>query len=837
MIQVRPALRLGLLLLLLATGRGRAVEFRARVVDEATGEDLAARVYLQDDSGGWHFVESVPPAPPAVRYDKQAKVNPRSVEMHTTVPAGEFRAELKPGRYRLTVERGKEYFPLESEILVGDAAAESLKLPLCRWIHLAGRGWFSGDTHLHRELAELPVVMMAEDLNVAFPLTYWVTQAFTPPGSGDKNLRGSLPEQLIRVDDTHVIWPRNTEYEIFSINGRRHTLGGVFVLGHQGVLRAGVPPLADMLAQARAEGALLDLDKHSWPWAMALPPLLGVQLYELSNNHLWRSEFGFTKWTPPAPPHLLPPFGGDGGTEREWIGYTLGNYYTLLNCGFPMRPTAGTANGVHPVPAGFGRVYVHLPDGFSYEAWKQGLDQGRSFVTTGPMLLAQCDGRDPGERFTFREGGATVAITGTVTSETPLSFLEVIQNGEPVRLLRPQNRRTPAGAFESDLEGGVTFETSGWLAVRCWEDRPGGRVRFAHTAPWHVEIAGKPPLAPQTDRDHLVKRLRDEIERCRDVFPPEAIAEYERGLAIYENIPVRGDSDEVARSARPVADEAELRAWLENMVWHHRFTTDEVRRATDLSKEAIEEALQRFNIRAETRPEKNGLEVRVLPYPGGRHPRSGFFDGALDPRRETKVSVFAPWDDRGHAVVDVPEAIWHQDGLLYLAHRHVPTLWTKRNLELPRQEWRRLPDGSLEAERELPNRVAFGAKVTPGVNAARFDLWLRNGSEQPLTDLRVQNCVMLKALSGFSAQTNQNKRLRAPFACVGSDDGRRWVITAWSDCQRVWANPPVPCMHSDPKFPDCPPGETRHLRGWLWFYEGEDLEAELNRLEKAMQEP
>jgi hypothetical protein len=167
----------------------------------------------------------------------------------------------------------------------------------------------------------------------------------------------------------------------------------------------------------------------------------------------------------------------------------------------------------------------------------------------------------------------------------------------------------------------------------------------------------------------------------------------------------------------------------------------------------------------------------------------------------------------------------------------VPTIWTKQQVQLPRLEWRRLPDGALESERELPNNVAFGAKVTPGESSARFDLWLRNGSDQMLSDLRVQNCVMLKACAGFSAQTNQNKRLQDPMVAVRSDDGRRWIITAWTGCQRAWANAPVPCMHSDPKFPDCAPGQTQRLRGWLWFYEGEAIDAELARLRTAMSEP
>ena len=92
---------------------------------------------------------------------------------------------------------------------------------------MASRGWYSGETHVHRSPSELPNLQLAEDLNVAFPLTYWVTRGFQPPTAGDKNQSGALPEGLVRIDETHVFWPRNTEWEIFTINGRSHTLGAV----------------------------------------------------------------------------------------------------------------------------------------------------------------------------------------------------------------------------------------------------------------------------------------------------------------------------------------------------------------------------------------------------------------------------------------------------------------------------------------------------------------------------------------------------------------------------------------------------------------------------------
>lgn len=287
-----------------------------------------------------------------------------------------------------------------------------------------------------------------------------------------------------------------------------------------------------------------------------------------------------------------------------------------------------------------------------------------------------------------------------------------------------------------------------------------------------------------------------------------------------------------AGDGREPRSEAELRSWLENMAWHHRFTVGEMRAATGLPDEAIRSALERFDIRPETRPTRpDGAPLLVLPYPGGRHPRIGFLEGAVDPRRETKVSVFAPWDDSSYVVVDLPEAIWSDLGLTYLAHTHVPTLWTERGVTLEPTEWDVRPDGALRSRRTLPNGIAFGAGVTPGRDAVRMELWLTNGTDRPLSDLRVQNCVMLKGAAGFTAQTNDNKVFRPPYVAARSDDGRRWVITAWEPIHRAWANPPVPCLHADPKFPDCPPGETRRVRGWLSFYEGDDLDAELRRID------
>ena len=286
---------------------------------------------------------------------------------------------------------------------------------------------------------------------------------------------------------------------------------------------------------------------------------------------------------------------------------------------------------------------------------------------------------------------------------------------------------------------------------------------------------------------------------------------------------------------RPETDD-ELRYWLTNMLVDHHFTVAEASAATGLSADEIAAAVERWSIMKPLhRPTENSPAVlKLLQYPGGRHPRIGFLDGAIRPQRETKFSAFLPWDADQYVVVDIPEAIWIAKGegreLLYLAHTHVPTMWTRQGISLEPLEWIRSDDDSLRIERQLPNGVVFGAAVVPTRDAVRMHLWITNGTDKTLRGLTVQNCVMLKGATEFNSLNNDNKLFRDPFVGCRNEGGDRWIITAWEHCMRAWGNAPCPCMHSDPQFPDCAPGETQRLDGWLSFYEGTDFDSELRRI-------
>ena len=282
---------------------------------------------------------------------------------------------------------------------------------------------------------------------------------------------------------------------------------------------------------------------------------------------------------------------------------------------------------------------------------------------------------------------------------------------------------------------------------------------------------------------------------------------------------------------RITKDEAELRSWLQNMFWHHRYSMEEMEQVTGLSESQLKARLAEFGIIEESRPLRDPNQLLMLPYPGGRHPRIGFLDGAVDPQRETKLSVFCPWDDHSYVVMDVPEAIWSNLGLTYLAHTHVKTIWDLQGQSLEQIEWQHTEDGSFTIHRRLPNGIEFGTTAKAKSDHIAMTMFLKNGSELPLSDLRVQNCVMLKGAAGFDQQTNSNKKFQDGYAVAGSAEGTRWIISGWDPIHRAWGNAPCPCLHSDPKFPDCGPGETQYLHGWLSFYQGEDIDAELNRIE------
>lgn len=158
------------------------------VLNDADGRRLRARIYIQDSKGAWHFPKSAAVNGSAIRYERRNGGNPNAVEMHTTLSADPFHIELVPGRYHFRIEHGKEYLPESREITVEKAPAK-LTFRLKRWVNMNAQGWYSGDTHNHRDPADLPNVMLAEGLNIGLPMVDWTTSSSISPRASTQGFR------------------------------------------------------------------------------------------------------------------------------------------------------------------------------------------------------------------------------------------------------------------------------------------------------------------------------------------------------------------------------------------------------------------------------------------------------------------------------------------------------------------------------------------------------------------------------------------------------------------------------------------------------------------------
>lgn len=511
---------------------------RGVVVDSKTETPLPCRVYIKSTKGAWYFPKSSSPQGSAVEYQRQ--VGPNSLEQHVTISAHPFEIELPSGTYTVMVERGKEYVPLSREVVIEQQPLD-VTFPLRRWIDMAKAGWFSGDVHAHRPLSEVPNLVLAEDLNVAMPLSHWVTAADTGPVTGNR-ITAPLPTaEWIPVDATHGIYPLNTEYEIFSVAGKPHTLGAVLILGQKSTIDQGIPPVRRVAERAHQEGAFLDLEKHSWAWTPMIVPLMKPDLFELANNHCWPSEFAFHSWTFEMAAKSMQLQTVPGGfSEWGWIEFGFKSYYAYLNCGFRMMPSAGTGSGVHPVPLGFSRVYARISGEFSYEKWRESLLAGRSFVTTGPMMQLEFNGQTSGSTLRGNPTGTTVRVAGFVSSWMPLDRVEILVNGMVAKTIKrseiPSSKETET---VTKIDEPITVHGSGWIAVRAFEFNPNHRIRFAHTAPVFVDVPGQRQAPYKDEVEHFVERMEREVGRHRGVLSPDAIDEYQEALTIYRDLEKR----------------------------------------------------------------------------------------------------------------------------------------------------------------------------------------------------------------------------------------------------------------------------------------------------------
>jgi hypothetical protein len=431
-------------------------------------------VYLTDAAGKFIFPDG------AIIYDK---VRPDGIsERHFVPRTGAFTVSLPPGKYRLTIERGKEYISVEENLSITDQPLDK-RIQLQRWVKMADRGWFSGDMHLHRGLADLDTLMQSEDLAAAVPITRWLgnTTLQEDPDLA-RFLRMPAPKARVFTVLNEELEPHGSALLAFFSAQEATPLE--YPLGRFGV-------------KVKRAGGISDSEKATSLELPAIAAVGGVETIGLANNHLWRSG-SFTGAWGAWPSRMLSTY-PETCTGYVQSGFDM--YAALLNSGFEFKLSAGSASGVHPVPPGWSRIYVRTRGPLTMASWLEGVRQGRSFVTTGPMLLLSVNGVEPGDE--IRDGPFPLQLRVTVEalSLEPIESVEVVANGEVHRLrLTKSKERQYSGTLA------LTVASSAWIAAR-WSAPRGAECDAAHTSPVYLRDGTRPVPIRRQDVQALLERV------------------------------------------------------------------------------------------------------------------------------------------------------------------------------------------------------------------------------------------------------------------------------------------------------------------------------------------
>lgn len=520
---------------LLPMAVGQEATLVVRIVD-ASGQGTAARAWI--NQGATRYYEPQEPA------EVTPYRNDRSFSCD-----GTFSIQIPAGAATLHVEKGKEFRPVDLavELTAGETLQQTIQLD--RWIDMPSLGWYSVDMHVHLGFDNprvLQQLSLADDVHLIPSFTYWLR------GVGE-TWRDQWPDatyrETIQVDSQHWVTRNNLEIERIARGSTPGgTVGATFLFQLNESVTASrygehFPTDAELcrLARAHSPKAVFDSDKPSWAETVIGAALGGLDTIQVCHNHYHRSSTlagGYGMIGPLAPGESNAAV-GDGLFHR-----TNSMYYRLLNCGFRLGVSGGSAIGVMPVPTGFHRVYARVEGPVSVEAIWDSIRSGRSFATTGPMLFLQADGHDVGSQLQIDSAGQQdhVALELTVQSIETLESLELIHDGLVIASLDLRERSSEP-TLTAKLEHPLSVRRSGWVAGRALFRAQDGLLRQAHTSPIYLAVDGK-PTASADDARYMIRwidQLRQIAQTSTDHFPDEVarqgvLTTYAEADAMYHRI-------------------------------------------------------------------------------------------------------------------------------------------------------------------------------------------------------------------------------------------------------------------------------------------------------------
>lgn len=396
------------------------------------------------------------------------------------------------GKVSVSAVQGFETPEIVKEVVIRPNATTRVTIDLERIWGASENGWYASDNHFHLNYGgtyrmapgDILEDMRGEGLDMAFPLLANLHNRFLqqdlwgwtyeegPIIHFGQEIRPHFLGHLQQLGSDELFWPWvwGPGYQVYGEDDRINATALRHARDHGGL--GGYVHPVDVQDPFTPESA------SSVPVGFVADAVLGeVDLIELAC--LWTDEIG---------------------TGALW--------HNVLNLGIPLAASAGSDvmnDYFRTMAVGSTRVYVK-PDGeLNGDSYLQALKQGKSFVSNGPMLEFEVDGKGPGEAIKSSDG--SVNWTANVHSALPFNRLEIYVNG------------TIAESFEGNsqsgskkYQGSLQVPEGGWVTARVLGENTGWPAMdsylYAESSPvWFGNVGSTDPAAARQSAQSLLMVL------------------------------------------------------------------------------------------------------------------------------------------------------------------------------------------------------------------------------------------------------------------------------------------------------------------------------------------
>lgn len=388
----------------------------------------------------------------------------------------------------------------------------SLRLPLKTFSQVKEQKWFGGNTHLHlfklnreeadRYLREIPT---SDQLDVLF------TSYLVRPSEDAHYIANRYP-----VGDLTEFW--SSGVLVNQGEEHRHNLTP-FSRGYGHVMLLNIKKLIHPVSIGPGiTGSGSD----------GIPLQQGIdEAHRQGGTAIWcHNDFGLER--------VANFVSGKVDAQNIFDGLSLEDYpqyedtfYRYLNAGLTVPFSTGTDWFLFDLS----RVYTQVPGTLGITSWLEGLKQGRSFITNGPLFHFLVEDQSMGGTVSLKSPGE-VKLEGLVSGRVDFGQLELVHNGRVVDRMKSQ---AAGGHFVANLQKTILVEEPGWLALRVSSPANSeyGLPIFGHTSAIYLKVRGKSIRQPSA-----VAYLRDQIQKARETVTRKALfataEERKRVLAIYD---------------------------------------------------------------------------------------------------------------------------------------------------------------------------------------------------------------------------------------------------------------------------------------------------------------